>query len=223
MRKDIQKGVREAKKRKIYYLSAIGVIVTFLMVAVVVMIYIETVGNSINENFPEINGLAKATNEADLSEKTSSVIGKNIEEVQNDENEKNDTNTNDNVLVVKTAENETTNKPISNEPEEIKEIKQEKSNNDDKEKVVSNTETKEEVKVQEPVFTMPVDGEIIREFANDKLVYSDTLKEWITHTGIDIKAEKTSIVKASEAGTIKSIKNDPRYGVTVVIEHNMRI
>lgn len=67
---------------------------------------------------------------------------------------------------------------------------------------------------------MPVDGEIIKEYAKDKLVYSDTLKEWITHSGIDIKAEKTTIVKASESGTIKSIKNDPRYGLTIVIEHS---
>ena len=33
-------------------------------------------------------------------------------------------------------------------------------------------------------------------------------------------APKTTIVKASAEGTIKSIKNDPRYGLTVVIEHN---
>lgn len=37
--------------------------------------------------------------------------------------------------------------------------------------------------------------------------------------GIDIKADKTTVVKASEAGTIKSIKNDPRYGLSVIIEH----
>ena len=37
--------------------------------------------------------------------------------------------------------------------------------------------------------------------------------------GIDIKAEKTTVVKAAEEGTVKSIKNDPRYGLTIVIEH----
>ena len=48
-------------------------------------------------------------------------------------------------------------------------------------------------------------------------MYSETLKEWITHLGIDIKAEKATVVKAAEAGTVKSIKNDPRYGLTVII------
>ena len=37
--------------------------------------------------------------------------------------------------------------------------------------------------------------------------------------GIDIKAEKTTVVKSACEGTVKSIKNDPRYGLTVVIEH----
>ena len=58
-----------------------------------------------------------------------------------------------------------------------------------------------------------------KKYGKDKLIYSDTLKEWTTHLGIDIKADKTTIVKASADGKIKSIKNDPRYGLTVVIEH----
>ena len=66
---------------------------------------------------------------------------------------------------------------------------------------------------------MPVEGEIIKEFANTNLVYSNTLGEWVTHNGIDIKADKTTVVKAAEKGTVKSIKNDPRYGLTIVIEH----
>ena len=85
----------------------------------------------------------------------------------------------------------------------------------------SSTNQKDETKKEEkdPTFKKPVTGEIVKEFAKDKLVYSNTLGEWITHMGIDIKADKTTVVKASAEGTIKSIKNDPRYGLTVVIEH----
>ncbi len=72
----------------------------------------------------------------------------------------------------------------------------------------------------DPTFKYPVEGDIYREYAKDKLVYSDTLGEWVTHLGVDIKAKKTSVVKASAPGCVKSIKNDPRYGLTVVIEHN---
>ena len=70
-----------------------------------------------------------------------------------------------------------------------------------------------------PTFTMPVEGEVVKHFGKDKLIYSETLKEWTTHLGIDIKADKTTIVKSSSDGVVKSIKNDPRYGLTVVIEH----
>ena len=59
-----------------------------------------------------------------------------------------------------------------------------------------------------------------KEYAKDNLIYSETLEEWVTHYGIDIKADKTTVVKASAGGTIKSIKNDPRYGITVTIEHD---
>lgn len=74
-------------------------------------------------------------------------------------------------------------------------------------------------KAKELTFVKPVEGDIVREFAKDNLIYSNTLEEWTTHMGIDIKAEKTTVVKAAEAGTVKSIKNDPRYGLTIVVEH----
>ena len=34
------------------------------------------------------------------------------------------------------------------------------------------------------------------------------------------KADKTTIVVASEKGVVESIKNDPRFGLTVVIKHS---
>lgn len=73
--------------------------------------------------------------------------------------------------------------------------------------------------VKDPEFDKPVEGTLMKEFAKDKLVYSETLKEWVVHTGIDIKADKTTVVKAAEAGKVTAIKNDPRYGTTVIIEH----
>lgn len=77
------------------------------------------------------------------------------------------------------------------------------------------TETKKEI-----TFVKPTEGEVICEFAKDNLIYSETLKEWITHTAIDIKADKTSVIKSAADGVVKSIVNDPRYGLTVVIEHD---
>ena len=80
--------------------------------------------------------------------------------------------------------------------------------------VIDEPEPKKELE-----FMAPCVGEIITDYADESLVYSKTLDEWTTHLGIDIKANKTSSVVAAESGTVKSIKNDPRYGLTVMISH----
>ena len=127
----------------------------------------------------------------------------------------------------------------STEDKAIEEVKEEASvveNTVKKQEVVKHVEPKvdaiadENVEVSkeveeapvtiEPIaFIAPVNGEIMKDFANETLVYSKTLEEWTVHTGIDIKAPKTTVVMASESGTVESIKNDPRYGLTVTIAH----
>ena len=85
----------------------------------------------------------------------------------------------------------------------------------------TNSVTEEKVEEKKELsFMAPVSGEIIKDFATDTLIYSNTLEEWTTHTGIDIKADKTTVVMAAEEGTVESIKNDPRYGLTITISHN---
>ena len=111
---------------------------------------------------------------------------------------------------------ETTNEIIENETQETE-------GNIEQENTTPEVEKPEPVIVEEPVkpleFVYPVEGEILKSFAMENLVFSETLQEWVVHKGIDIKAPRTTIVKAAEEGTVKSIKNDPRYGLTVIIEH----
>ena len=128
-------------------------------------------------------------------EEESSEIGKSIEEVINTMEQKNE---------------ETNNSKTEN-------IIKEETTNSKEETIETNTKPVQEVK--DPEFILPVEGTLMREYAKDNLVYSETLKEWVIHTGIDIKADKTTVVKAAEAGKVTAIKNDPRYGITVIIEH----
>lgn len=95
-----------------------------------------------------------------------------------------------------------------------------KGDNKSETKANKNTTITQNKKEETPVFKSPLEGEISKEYAKDNLIYSNTLKEWTTHFGIDIKAEKGSNVKASASGKVKYIKNDPRYGLTIIIEHN---
>ena len=69
-------------------------------------------------------------------------------------------------------------------------------------------------------FIKPVEGEIGMNYATEKLVYSNTLEEWITHNGVDILGEEAMPVKAIESGAIESVKMDPRYGNTIIIQHS---
>lgn len=122
--------------------------------------------------------------------------------------------------------NEVINDVISNIELETSSVQGETSNtiSVDNVETVENKETEEstnEIKEVDPVsFIAPVSGEIITDYAEESLIFSNTLQEWTTHLGIDIKADKASIVVASEDGVIKSIKNDPRYGLTITISHN---
>lgn len=126
--------------------------------------------------------------------------------------------------------NETDSKSVSssvgksvNEMENTEKIAINTSNYENKTKEEKPVENKQEETKQEEVkdlsFVKPADGEIIKDYSKDNLVYSSTLEEWTTHLGIDIAMQKTDVVKAVADGKVKSIKNDPRYGLTVVIEH----
>ena len=86
-------------------------------------------------------------------------------------------------------------------------------NNGDASKNANSTENKAE-------FIRPIEGETAKIFSMDSLIYSETLQEWVTHRGIDIKAEKGAEVKAIADGTIKSIKTDPGYGISIIIKHS---
>ncbi len=149
-------------------------------------------------------------------EETSSQMGRTVNEMANEETS---TQTNEITNEIanevdngKSTEEDSTKYAVNTSNTESKSVSEQAN-------TTKQEEVKEEEEIKDPEFAMPVEGEILREFAKDSLVYSATLDEWITHNGIDIAADKTTVVKASEAGTVKSIKNDPRYGLTIVIEH----
>ena len=66
---------------------------------------------------------------------------------------------------------------------------------------------------------MPVNGEILQAYNVDSLVYSETLKEWTTHTGIDIAGDLGDEVRAALAGKVESIEEDPLQGIVITLDH----
>lgn len=75
------------------------------------------------------------------------------------------------------------------------------------------------VKPYEGFFMMPLSTEITKDFSAGELVYSETMRDWRTHNGIDFKAEKTSQVTAINDGTVKTVLNDPLWGSIIEIDH----
>ena len=187
----------------------IGVLMTSLIVYLINVNKTNVQGDVISDS----QEIGEKENKDDNFEAVSIDVGKSVNEAANELNESTENSTK--------TETKNENKVVnssSNTTKNTKENKENSKNNTSQsQNTTSNTDT--ETKKEEIKFSAPIKGEILREFASDSLVYSNTLDEWITHNGVDIKADKTSVVKASCKGKVVSIKNDPRYGLTVIVSH----
>ena len=215
-----KRNEREDEKIKWGKLISFLIAIILLGVAIAISMTQERTVGELNYNNLRGNNTLNTT---PMAEEASSELSKNVNEVissnntitnnttggDNEEENDDEINKIKNSLEVNT--NNTDNNPT-------KQNVNEEDKNDKKEENKDNN-IQEDAKV-ETKFIFPVEGEVVKEFAKDSLVYSETLEEWTTHMGIDIKAERSSVVKAVADGTVKSIKNDPRYGLTVTIEHN---
>lgn len=110
-------------------------------------------------------------------------------------------------------------KNTSTSKEPTKTTEPSKDNNNSKKTSTGETEAKTVSTTENKKFSMPVFGEVSFEYAQDKLVYSKTLNEWRAHPGIDIKADRGTPVKVVADGVVTEIKNDPRLGVTIIVDH----
>lgn len=82
----------------------------------------------------------------------------------------------------------------------------------------SDSKPESEVQTQKG-YILPIKGEILNKFSGDEMVKSKTLNDWVMHTGIDIKAEENTPVKAMSSGTVKEVKDDTMWGTTITIDH----
>jgi len=113
---------------------------------------------------------------------------------------------------IETAAKPTVVPTVEPKPTKAPEKPAENAQNEDSEEVIKLFGSK-------PVFVVPVKGKIQMDYAMDRLLYSKTLDEWRTHSGVDIAAPRGDVVKAAADGYIKEIKRDPCYGITITIDH----
>lgn len=220
MRRNVRLNNKEGKSLsdKIIMYSGIGVAVLAVIVIGLLM-YSKSLSDDVKNSTMSLEDMASIVgNTTQDTESASTEIGKSVEEAQNEisQNEANqeaqNTTNQTNTTSITEKKINSTNTQTSNTAN--------KTTTTNKTQNITTNSSSEETSKKELSFEKPVEGDIVREYAKDSLIYSETLQEWTTHTGIDIKADKTTVVKAAEAGTVKSIKNDPRYGLTIVIEHD---
>lgn len=219
MRREKRQRFSERDNFKTLMLLSGGVLALAVLTFVITFaIYNKKIVSNIGTQLTKTEQMASAdinnyANNIASTQEASSEIGKSIEEA------KNEVANNSNNIVTNKENTSTTekNNTTKNETKITTNINMSNS------KTKITTESKEDKKqeqVKDPTFIKPVEGEIITKYAEDSLVFSETLQEWVTHLGVDIKANKTTVVKAAADGKVESIKNDPRYGLTIIIVHD---
>ncbi|MBQ4317454.1 MAG: M23 family metallopeptidase [Clostridia bacterium] len=93
---------------------------------------------------------------------------------------------------------------------------------------VGNEQSGVDAEVSDPesprvMFYRPVNGEIIKKHSMDKLVFSETMKDYRVHSGIDIAANVGTEVAAFTDGVITAVTNDYFNGTTVAITHEQGV
>ena len=176
---------------KIIMYSIVGVgILTAILVGL--LIYSKNLSDDVQEGTMSLEQMNAIVGNSDISEDTESAstdMGKTVKESKNETNTQNTANTKSNTQNTTNTTNTSKNTATNTKKETV---------NQDAKATTSKTESQKQEN-KELSFIKPVDGEISKEYAKDNLVYSETLKEWTTHLGIDIKADKTTVVKAAEA------------------------
>lgn len=208
----------EKKLKKMIYIFSITLIISIIAFLAIFVMYNKKLKEASRNSLLELGAMNDIVAN-DKIEETSISSDKTVANAVNNTttNTVQNTTNNSNTVSKKQTRNVVNTEPVPAVVEENTTANITNTNNIDN--TVVSEKTSENQEEKELHFIAPVSGEIIKDFAMDTLIYSDTLEEWTTHSGIDIKADKTTIVVAAEAGTVESIKNDPRYGLTVTIAH----
>lgn len=224
--------IKQENMRKWIYISCVILALAILGFITVFYLYNRNLEKYANESLKEF-AIHEELVEHDEIEEVSMSEDKGVEEVilnntnnviENNKLTIKKVNKSEEEVSKEIIENKTQNEIKKEEVQEVStnensiqnEVTEQVSNVDVTENVIQEVDENEKKELE---FEVPVSGEILKDYAKDTLVYSKTLDEWIVHLGVDIKANKTSVVKAAESGIIEKINYDPRYGDSITIEH----
>ena len=100
-------------------------------------------------------------------------------------------------------------------PSPVKEAVIEPSKEPPKEK----GDSESELVSKELIFSWPIIGAVEKIYAVEELVYSKTMLDWRTHSGIDIAGALGAKVMSAADGTVADVYEDELLGTTVIVDH----
>lgn len=123
------------------------------------------------------------------------------------------------VLAVTAATNRAKKNPLPEDPTD--QIVTDAPQTPDTNQPDNNTDSQPTVKDEViPELALPVSGKLMKPHSVDVQVFSQTLKEWRVHHGIDIATAASADVCAVADGTVAQIWEDPMMGWCVAVTHS---
>lgn len=68
-------------------------------------------------------------------------------------------------------------------------------------------------------FLLPLNSNVIKDYSDSEMIFSETMNDWRSHNGIDIKGKVGDKAIAIQDGKILEVTSDEIWGDTVVIQH----
>lgn len=80
--------------------------------------------------------------------------------------------------------------------------------------------TEAAVSVKNDHFILPIENaQIVKQYSPDVLLFSETMRDWRTHNGVDFAADAGSEVRSVGNGTVCKVVSDPQRGYTIEIDY----
>ena len=73
------------------------------------------------------------------------------------------------------------------------------------------------------LYVLPLTNTVQKPFSADAPLYSETMRDWRIHTGVDFAGELEQIVKAVAQGTVTNIEEDALWGSVITIDHGVGV
>lgn len=87
----------------------------------------------------------------------------------------------------------------------------------------ASTTTTAQVEDVPELYVLPLTNTVQKPYSVDAPLYSETMRDWRIHTGVDFAGELGQTVKATAQGTVMEIQSDALWGNVIVIDHSLGV